>query len=97
MELSLRRSRDKGLSRVYTLRSSTRLPPHKMILNLTKKQMQLIYLIVADLIAHKTNIQTHTLDVIGSDQGPVEIFMSYVRKRHDLTTTHEEADTIIVQ
>ena len=92
-----RRSRDKGVSRVYTLGSITRLPPQKLILTVTKNKMQLIDLIVADLTAHKTDFQTHTLVIVGSDPVPVEIMKGCVCKRHDLTTTHEEADTIIIQ
>ena len=56
-----RRRRVKGVSRVYTLRISTQLPPHKVILNVTNNKLQLIDLIVADLTAHKTDFQTHTL------------------------------------
>ena len=59
--------------------------------------MQLIYLIVSDLTEHMTDFQTHTLVVVDSDPIPVEILKGSVRKRHDLTTTHEEADTIIIQ
>ena len=56
----------------------------------------MITLIVADLTAHKTDFQTHTLVVVGSDQIPVDILKGAVRKRHELTTTHQEADTIII-
>ena len=59
--------------------------------------MQLIDLIVADLTAHKTDLQTQTLVVVGSDPISVEILKGSVRTRHDLTTTHEEADTRIIQ
>ena len=86
-----------GVSRVYTLRNSTRLPPHKVILNVTKNKILLIDLIVSDLIAHKTDLQTHTPVVGGSDPISVDILKCSVRKHHDPTTTHEEADTIIIQ
>ena len=45
------RSWDKAVSRVYTLRSGTRLPQQKVILNVTKNKIQLIDLIVPDLTA----------------------------------------------
>ena len=92
-----RRSRDKASSRVYTLRSTTRQPPHKVILTVTINKMHLIDHIVADLTAHKTYFQTHTLVVVSSDPIPVDILKGSVRKRHDLTTTQEEADTTIIQ
>ena len=92
-----RRSRDKGLNKVYTLRTSTRLSPQKVILNVNKSKMQLIDLIVADLTVHKTDFQTHTLVVVGSDPIPVEILKGSVCKCHELTTTHEEDDTINIK
>lgn len=39
----------------------------------------------------------HKLVVTGSDPVPVEINSGVVIKRHDMATTHEEGDTIIVQ
>ena len=68
-----------------------------MILTVTKNKMQLIDLIVADLTAHKTDFQTHTLVVVGRDPIPVDILKGSVLKLHDLTTTQEETNTIIIQ
>ena len=65
--------RDKAVSRIYTVRNSIRLPPQKVILNVTKNKIQLIYLIVTDLIAHTTDFQTHTFVVVGSNPVPVDI------------------------
>ena len=42
---STRYGRDQGASRMYTLRSTTRLPPQKIILTVTQNKMQLIELI----------------------------------------------------
>ena len=97
MYLQIRRRQYQGVSKVYILRSSTRLPPQKVILIVTKNKMQLIDLVVADLTAHKTNFQTHIQIAVGSDPIPVEILKGFVRQHHDLTTTQEEADTIIIQ
>ena len=94
---AIRRGRDEGASRVYTLRCTARLPPQKVVLTVTTNKDQLIALIVEDLVSHKTDFQKHKLVVTGRDLVPVEIANGWVNKRHDMVTTQEEGDTLIVQ
>ena len=47
--------RDKGASRVYTLRCTAHLPPQKIILTVNTNKDQLIALIVEDLVSHKAD------------------------------------------
>ena len=63
-----------------------------------------IDMIIQDLVAHKDDPVAHSLIVTGSDPVPLElpgpagdIDTGEVIQRHDLLTTQEEADTIIVQ
>ena len=39
----------------------------------------------------------HKLMVTGQEKSPIEISCGVVIQRHDIATTHEESDTIIVQ
>ena len=94
---SSRQCRDKGASRIYTLRNAAHLPPQKVILTVTSNKAQLISLICEDLISHKEDIVQHKLVVTGSDPVPVEINNGVVIRRQDMTTTQEEGDTIVVQ
>ena len=61
-------------------------------------------MIIQDLVAHKDDPVAHSLIVTGPDPVPLELpgpagdsDTGYVIQRHDLLTTQEEADTIIVQ
>ena len=92
-----RRGRDKGSSRVYTLRCTAHLPPQKGVLTVTTNKDQLIALIVEDLVSYKADFQKHKLVVTGGDPVPVEIANGCVNKRQDMATTQEEGDTLIVQ
>uniref|UniRef100_UPI00359005F2 uncharacterized protein n=1 Tax=Myxine glutinosa TaxID=7769 RepID=UPI00359005F2 len=94
---STRQGRDKGASSVYTLRCTTRLPPEKVILTVTRNKMQLIDLICEDMASHKDDFTQHKLVLTGSDHVPVEINSGVIIKRQDMKTTQEETDTIIVQ
>ena len=92
-----RRGRDKGASRVYTLRCTARLPPQKFVLTVTTNKNQLIALIVEDLVSHKADFQRHKLVVIGRDPVPVEIANGCLNNHQDMATTQEEGYTLIVQ
>ena len=92
-----RRGRDKGASRIYTLRCTARLPPQKVVLTVTTNKNQLIVLIVEDLVSHKADFQKHKLVVTGRDPVPVEITNGFVNKRQDMAITQEEGDPLIVQ
>ena len=78
--------RDKGASRVYTLRNTTHLPPRKAILTVTRNKVQLIDPIVCeDMAFHKDDFSQRKLVLIGSDPVPVEINRGY----HHQTPRHE--------
>ena len=94
---STRNGRDKGASIVYSLRNTTRLPPQKVILTVTRNKVQLIDLICEDMAFHKDDFSQHKLVLTGCAPVPVEINRGVIIKRQDMTTTQEEADTMIVQ
>ena len=80
-----------------TLRNPTRLPPQKFMLTVIRNKVQLIYLICEDMAFQKDDISQHKLVLTGSDPVPVEINRGVIVKRQDMTTTQEEADTMVVQ
>ena len=67
------------------------------ILTVTRNKVQLIDLICEDMAFHKDDFSQHKLVLTGSDPVPVEINRGVIVKRQDMTTTQEEADTMIVQ
>ena len=89
--------RDKGASREYTLRNTTRLPPQKFMLTVTRNKVQLIDLMCEDMAFHKDYFSQHKLVLPGSDPVHVEINRGVIIKRKDMKITQEEADTMIVQ
>ena len=97
---STRHGQDQGASRMYILRSTTRLPPQKVILTVTQNKMQLIELICKDIMTHSNLLifTTQKLIITGADPVPVEINPgSIIVHRQDMKTMHKEADTMIVQ
>ena len=91
---------DQGASRMYTLRSTTRLPPQKVILTVMQNKMQFIELICKDIMTHSHLLifTTKKLVITGADNMPVEINPgSIIIHRQDMKTMQEEADTMIVQ
>ena len=84
---------------MYTLRSTTRLPPQKVILTVTQNKMQLIELIYKDIMTRShLLIMTKKLVITGADPVPVEINRgSIIIHRQDIKTMQEEPDTMIVQ
>ena len=92
----LRNSRDLGASRVYHLRPTTKIPPQKVILTVTKNKSALIDLLCEDFIKHKEEFQHHRLVVTGSHSIPFELYKGQLIQRRDLETTQEEADTILL-
>lgn len=69
------------------------------MLTVTGNKKQLINLIVIDLQIHKGDLETceHFLIVTGADPIPVHIEHNTVIHRHDMMTTQEEADVILIQ
>ena len=96
-----RSARATGASRVHELQLNTKLPPQKTVLTVTENKKQLINLIVKLLIEDESFhecTQSHKLIVFGEDAAPFEISHGgVVIRRADLSTSHEEADNIIVQ
>lgn len=93
---STRNDRDQGASRVYTLRPAARLPPQKVVLTVSNNKKQLIDLILADLESHK-DMLNGKLVTTGNNPVPVQINHGDVSRRDDMTITHDEADTMIIQ
>ena len=85
---SARNGRDKGSSRVYSLRPSAALPPQKAVLTVSNNKKQLIDLIMQDMISHKDELPSK-LVVTGNDPVPVEIHLGVVIRRHDMEVTHD--------
>ena len=97
---STRHGQDQGASRMYTLRSTTRLPPQKVLLTVTQNIMQLIELICKDIMTHSHLLifTIKKLVITGADPVPVEINPgSIIIHQQDMKTMQEEADTMIVQ
>ena len=96
--------REKGASRVFRLKETSRLPARSLLFSVTTNKVQVINMIIQNLIEHKDDPVTPTLIVTGPDPVPLELPGPHVNRdtgevicRHDLRTTQEEADTIIVQ
>lgn len=92
-----RSSRENKSSRVYSLTNNTRLPVQSVVLAVAKNKAQLIDLIVDDLKLHADEFQSKRLVITGKDAVPVELNHGQLSQRPDMLTTHEEADTIIIQ
>ena len=86
---------DKDSNRVYTLQTTTKLPPQKVILSVSANKKQLIDLINDDLVSKK-DVLTNKLFITGSNPVPTEIDSGVIIKRFDMRITHEEADTMII-
>ena len=93
---STRHGRDKGASREYTLRNTTRLPPQKVMLTVTRNKVPLIDLMCENMALHKDYSSQHKLVLTGSHPVQVEINRGVIIKHQDMKTT-QEADTMIVQ
>ena len=93
---SSRNYRDQGASRVYFLRPIAKLPYQKIVLTVSSNKKQLIDLILTELIYHK-DMLIGKLVITGNDPVPIQINQGVVSRRDDITITHEEADTMIIQ
>ena len=74
------------------------IPPQKVVLTDLANKWQLIALIVEDLcenVSYAEGANTNCrLVVTGEDPVPIEIIKATKIRRHDMKTTHEEADNI---
>ena len=93
---STRNYRDQGASRVYSLRPTAKRPSQKVVLTVSSNNTQLIDLILTELIYHK-DMLNGKLVITGNDPVPIQINQGVVSRRDDMTITHEEADTLIIQ
>jgi hypothetical protein len=94
-----RSSRAGQASRCYILGLHTPLPSQHVTLSVKENKTQLIDLICKGLLDKAANYTTasHKLVVTECDAVPVMVSEGVVTEREDLTTTHEEADVIMVQ
>ena len=97
---SARKARGPGGCRVFQLSANSLLPPQNQVLNVSENKRQLIQIIVTTLMAEDVVPPGHQsrLIITGQEDTPLEKITpnGVVIRRHDLRTTHEEADTIIV-
>ena len=82
---------------MYTLRNTTRIPPQKVMLTVTRNKVQLIDLICEDMAFNNDEFSQHELVLTGSDHVQVVINRGVIIKRQYMKTTQEEAHTMIVQ
>ena len=93
---STRNYRDQGASRVYSLRPTAKRPSQKVVLTVSSNKKQLIDLILTELIYHK-DMLNGKLVITGNYPVPIQINQGVVSRRDDMSITHEEADTMIIQ
>ena len=93
---STRNYRGQGASRGYSLCPTAKLPSQKVVLTVSSNKRQLIDLILTELIYHK-DMLNGKLVITGHDPVPIQINQGVVSRKYDMTITHEEADTMIVQ
>ena len=92
-----RLARDKGATKVFKMKLTSRVPAAKLLFSVTSNKTQIINYIIADLIAHKDDQVTHSLILTGPESVPYELpGGGVVTRRTYLETTQEEADTIIL-
>ena len=96
-----RQARECEASRPYQLTERMPLPSQKGILTVTSNKQQLTKIICNNIVNDGSFIARHTsnhkLVITGHNDAPTEIFKGVIIERHDISTTHEEADNIIVQ
>ena len=81
---------------MYFLRQTAKLPSQKVVLTVRNNKKQLIDLIPTELIYHK-DMLNGKLVITDNDPVPIQINQGVVSRRDDMTITHEEADTMIIQ
>ena len=95
------RQEKQGMSRIHILKTDVPTPPRRAILGVCKNKMQLNRMIAEALADPDFYIPAtqngNSLTIAGVDDVPVEITMGTCIERTDLTSSHEEADPIIVQ
>ena len=92
-----RQVRARDASRVYTHNCNTTLPTQKEMLTVTQHKAQLINLLCEDLVLHMEVFHGHKLVITGKLSVPVELHKGILIMRHDMETTQQVADNILVQ
>lgn len=91
-------SRGNDGCRVFQLSPTSPLPSQKLTLTVTENKKQLINIICQHLQGDAGFIIKHKLVITSQDGTPVQLGPGGVPiQRHDMATSHEEADVIIVQ
>lgn len=96
-----RQVRECEASRPYQLTESVPLPSQKAVLTVTANKQQLMSIICNNIINDEAFCLNHTsrnkLVITSSSDTPTEIYKGVAIQRRDISTSHEEADNIIVQ
>ena len=89
---------------MFRLKLTSSLPAQSVLFSVASNKVQIIDMIIQDLTDHKDDKVMHPLIVTGPSPVPLELpgpignaESGVVIRRHDLRTTQEEADTIILQ
>ena len=95
---STRQNRIQNIANHQYFFLSAPLPPREKALSSSSNKKQLIDLIVGFVSEKIADKKLHnSLVITGSENTPIEVTAGNIIQREDLTTTHEEADVIIVQ
>ena len=90
-------ARDKGMTKVFKMTLTSRLPSAKLLFSITANKVQIINFIVKDLVQHKDDDVANKLILTGQESVPYELPGGGVlTRRDDIETAKEEADTIIL-
>ena len=93
-----RTGRGKSVSRIHQLTGLSPLPPKTVVLSNNHSKLHLIDLICNQLLLISSSRKSQfSLALTGSADTPMEVNDGLIIERKDLTTTHEEADMIMVQ
>ena len=91
-------ARDKGMTKVFKITLTSRLPSAQLLFSIIANKVQIINFIVEDLVQHKDDDVVNNLILTGQESVPYQLPGGGVLTRCDDTeTTKEEADTIILQ
>ena len=86
-------------TRRHHLSINSLLPAQKVMLTVTENKRQLIGFICSELVRLGLSSHSfqHSLIVTGQERTPIELTNRVKLERDDMSTTHEEADVIMVQ
>ena len=95
---STRAERAKNRAYRHQITSNTILPSKEKVLSCTSNKVQFIDIVVEYLVTKilEGNFK-HRFVITGSKDTPTQVLSGKAILRHDLTTSHEEADGILIQ